>query len=80
MVVPRSISQLGTPRAYLTGGGLKLTDLFAYACTVTSGKYNIVRYHKEIKSLLGVETVFSYASGRAALMEILSCHRNMRRR
>jgi perosamine synthetase len=71
-MAPRSISQLVTPHAYLLGGTHKFIDLLIYALSSKAEEYTISLYHKEIKSLLGVKTVFSYASGRAALMEILA--------
>jgi perosamine synthetase len=65
------MSQLVTPHAYLLGGTLKFIDLFTYGLSVKSEKYSSL-YHEGIKSFLKVQTVFSYASGRAALMEILT--------
>jgi len=69
-MVPKSVLQLATPRAYLLGGTNKIRDLLDYALREKSQE-TLSLYHDEVKSLLGVETALSFASGRAALMQIL---------
>ena len=71
MPLPRALSQLTEPQAYLLGGTHNVTDLLTYATKHSSRSFSQL-YHEEVKSFLGVGTALSYASGRAALMEILT--------
>ena len=71
MPLPRALSQLTEPQAYLLGGTHNVVDLLTYATKYSSRSFSQL-YHEEVKSFLGVGTALSYASGRAALMEILA--------
>src|SRR5215472_7444182 len=70
MRVPRTITQLIKPRAYMIGGTLKYRDLIRYELLSWNASAR-TEYQNALAQYLGVATALTYSTGRSALMEIL---------